>query len=85
MKIYALIPDDYLKEAQSGLFTFRAYGALGINDAKEMTLIITVRDEEQKVINGTQYIADLNESQDADTCEDSVNTNSAGQYHSSNR
>lgn len=59
MKIYALIPDDYLREASVNGFSFETKCTLAKNDGGEMTLIITISDAEGKVKGGTQYIADL--------------------------
>mgnify|MGYP001577837544 CR=1 FL=1 len=60
MKIYALIPDNYLTEADKSNIEFNTSCSLGKNSNGEMTLIIKVADENGKTINGTQYIADLN-------------------------
>ena len=61
MKIFALIPDNYLKEAEGCALYFDVKCCLGLNAAIEMTLIIRVNDAEGKIINGTQFIADLKE------------------------
>lgn len=63
MKIYALIPDEYLQEASDGNLEFETKCTLGKNTTGEMTLIVTVSDGSGKVMGGTQYIADLNEEQ----------------------
>lgn len=59
MKIFALIPDEFLEEAKECNFYFDTKCCLGLNDKKEITLIVTVKDADGKVINGTQYIADM--------------------------
>ncbi len=61
MKIFALIPDGFLKIAENKNFNFKAQACLGKNDTGEMTLIITVKNRFGTAINGTQYIADLKE------------------------
>lgn len=61
MKIFALIPDNYLKAAMDCALHFDVKCCLGLNAEKEMTLILKVNDSEGKIINGTQYIADLTE------------------------
>lgn len=61
MKIFALIPDNYLREAESCHLEFETKCVLGKNAVNEMTLIVRVKDADGKTINGTQYIADLNE------------------------
>jgi hypothetical protein len=59
MKIYALIPDDYLTEANDMNLEFNTNCTLGKNSSGEMTLIVKVTDGNGKTINGTQYISDL--------------------------
>jgi hypothetical protein len=61
MKIYALIPDDYISEASVAGFTFETTCALAKNGEGELTLIIKIKGSDGKPVNGTQYIADLNE------------------------
>jgi len=53
-RIFALIPESLLKEASDCSLEFKS-----VCNIKEGVLLVTVRDEENKTINGVQFIADL--------------------------
>ena len=59
MRIYALIPDEYLSEAESGNVFFRANCTLGKDSSNTMVLVLTVVDEHQRAKNGTELIAEV--------------------------
>lgn len=65
MKLYALIPKEYFKKAEECRLEFKMDATIGKNDWGEMTLILTVRDDEGKAVNGMQFISELENLPDA--------------------
>lgn len=60
MKLYALLPKKILASARKGeTMSFSTHCALGRNSASEVTLIVTVQDRDGKILDGTQFVADL--------------------------
>ena len=60
MRILALIPDEYLREAEAGPgFRFHPVCTIGRDGEGNVALFIRVEDQQGNALNGTQFIADL--------------------------
>lgn len=78
MKIFALIPNMCLRKARKkNESSFLAHCTLAEDSSGEMTMIITVQNEFGYALNGTQFVGDLEMSQDAATREGAVETKRA--------
>lgn len=58
-RIFLIIPDAFMVESKNGSIEFQANVQLGKDSNNQPAIIVTVHDEKGRVINGSQFVADL--------------------------